>query len=248
MVSLPAVQITREPSADKSITDASPTPPDAAGTNADCAQDPLERIESNPRRAVRYTVGIVAASANEIEGAIGARTSCPLSSIPDPRQPCANPNTRLDKKSGLAVESITPLQSEPGGPGSPGYMSNTFRRSRKFNPTAITRRYAFWIPMTGSAWDSVTKASSDPRCRGRTRADSREMTFSDLTSEGMKSTLSAARRNSFNDPLCSMPIDIICPCCALSRATRLRETLDSSVATLRRSPDIAVVCNAAEPA
>eukprot|EP00963_Diacronema_lutheri_P005331 scaffold414_cov391-Pavlova_lutheri.AAC.1 len=87
---------------------------------------------------VTNTVGMVAASSNVIPKGMGARLPC-QATLCVPRQPEERPNTDSPTEWKPPPEERTQEQSPPGGPGSPGYMPKTFRTSRKFKPTAITR-------------------------------------------------------------------------------------------------------------
>ena len=98
-------------------------------------------------------VGIDAASAYVIDEGFGGRPALATTLLA--RLPAASPNTpspmqqRSDAEPRAPtsmlplrlVNSTTPAKSEPGIPGSPGYISRTFRTSRKLSPTARTETH-----------------------------------------------------------------------------------------------------------
>ena len=90
----------------------------------------------------------------------------------------------------LAPTAATvPEQSEPGGPGSPGYSPSTLSTSRKFSPTAYTLRLASPVrrcPPTIEGKGSRTRPAIVPRwCRPK-RSPEPDMWSGAATSRGTR--------------------------------------------------------------
>ena len=147
MRSLPAVPKKRMPSEEETCVHARPTPPAAACTNAVMPDDERD-ADVNAVSAVRKIVGVDAAASWLMDIGFGGNIVDVHTLLA--RLPPARPNTLSpthghrddddddDDDADADTWSTVPEKSDPGIPGSPGYISSTFRRSRKFTPTAHT--------------------------------------------------------------------------------------------------------------
>eukprot|EP00964_Phaeocystis_antarctica_P095596 scaffold62036_cov73-Phaeocystis_antarctica.AAC.1 len=135
----PAVPLTSTRSQCAYATATSPTPPAAACSSTHCPA--CSRARPNARCTVLQTVGSVHTASNDRAAGFGASSRASVRAL-SPSGAYADPKTASAGRSRPApppVTAITPAQSLPGGPGSPGYWSSTLSTSRKLSPTACTR-------------------------------------------------------------------------------------------------------------
>eukprot|EP00959_Pyramimonas_sp_CCMP1952_P248446 5193060-Pyramimonas_sp.AAC.4 len=172
----PAVPWHHPPMPCTSCTPAWPTPPDAACTSAHMLPALLlpQAWDACPNATatVMNAVGRVLASMNPSAAGLGA-TSRASHATCVPRHPGARPSTavpagRESECCADAPPTMTPAQSLPGAPGSPGYIPSTLRTSRKLMPTARTR--SCWVsalmPSCGNTAALATRLLREPRGSG----------------------------------------------------------------------------------
>eukprot|EP00959_Pyramimonas_sp_CCMP1952_P337541 7068636-Pyramimonas_sp.AAC.1 len=138
---LPAVANTGTPSSASMDTAVSPTPPAAACTSTGVLVHRWWLAWWSMMWTVMDTVGMEAAWLWHREAGLTAtRWGSTVQRVP--RQPGARPKalsptwSTSDPTMPALEATITPEQSPPGGPGSPGYIPRMLRTSRKLMPTA----------------------------------------------------------------------------------------------------------------
>ena len=122
-----------------SLALARPTPPDTPCTIIADGTVVRRVMSARQASAVSVTVGMDAASPTHSDAGIGASRRASASTTRVPRLPNAWPKSAVPRGSDEDT-ATAPAQSPPGAPGSPGYKSSTFSKSRKFKPTANTLR------------------------------------------------------------------------------------------------------------
>ena len=188
--------------------DASPTPPAPACSKHACLAAVLLML--NAVCDVLHTVGREHACSGDIKLAFrdnrraSARASVARGAvaIPNAMTPYGNATAQLELR---AV--ITPAQSPPRGPGSPGYSPSRLSTSRKLSPAACTRS------STSKGANNGPKGGCGPICRlltaPRDAKDACTATHSDGRARQSRSACRVRPRTASSDstkPVCSRPI------------------------------------------